>query len=238
VDHAPRTRMPERARQHCIDAADRGRRTLPALFAAELEDVLGTYVPHGDALEGRVDVLPAELVGVEAVHTGCGVVALVCEPCVDRFAHRLQGHRGALPEGAFRLCAGAADGGPGDLPVALLAHQPLAVAGVPGVAGMPAFLRDGGHGGESYQTRTNGGETEAQMPDDQRDPNTPKERAVQGDSRDLQDVPAVIGGETRGDGGHIAEWDDVFWWVTRPENVAARMAAEMRGDPQLWRVAP
>jgi hypothetical protein len=76
------------------------------------------------------------------------------------------------------------------------------------------------------------------MPDDQSDPKQPKERAVQGDSRDLQDVPAVGGGETRGDGWHIAEWDDVFWWVTRPENVASRMAAEMRGDLPLWRVAP
>jgi hypothetical protein len=65
------------------------------------------------------------------------------------------------------------------------------------------------------------------MPDDQRDPVGSKEgdvlmfshnRADQGDSR----------GETA-DHWHVAEWDDVFWWVSgRLEQI----------DLNLWRVAP
>jgi hypothetical protein len=81
---------------------------------------------------------------------------------------------------------------------------------------------------DSYQTRTNGGETEAQMPDDQCDPNTPKERAVQGDSLDLQGIPDSRNGDTRGDGWYVAEWDDVFWTVTEPPKPTI----------DLWRVAP
>jgi hypothetical protein len=234
VDHAPCTRIPERTRQHRIDAADGGRRTLRTLFAAELEDVLRPDVTDGDALEGCVDVLAPELVGFEAVDAGCRVIPFVRQPDVDRFADRLLGDSGQLPQGPLGLYAAATNRRPGDLPAVLLAQEPLAVAGVPGVTGMAAFLCDGGHGGESYQTRTNGGETEVEMPDDQRDPNTPKERAVQGDSRDLQDVHDASGGETRGDGWYVAEWDDVMWGPVETRPIEHHGEVE----PWPWRVAP
>jgi hypothetical protein len=49
------------------------------------------------------------------------------------------------------------------------------------------------------------------MPDDQRDPEAPKEGDVLMEGGVLQAEGASLDGETRRDEWHIAEWDDVWW---------------------------
>jgi hypothetical protein len=67
------------------------------------------------------------------------------------------------------------------------------------------------------------------MPDEQWDPDVSDDVVVPG-QLDLDGVLAVSGGQTRTDAAwHVAEWDDVLWWVTDRLD---------RIDPQLWRVAP
>jgi hypothetical protein len=81
---------------------------------------------------------------------------------------------------------------------------------------------------ESYHTRTNGGETGGEMPDDERDLGGSKEGDVLRDSGHLQVNPVPSRGEST-DPWHVAEWDDVYWTVTNPPD---------RATPDLWRVAP
>jgi hypothetical protein len=147
--------MPEHRCQQAVHAAG-GRRGQALLEQrpAERRQMLGADIPDVHVPEGCADAGRPGLPGEQAADTGLRVTPFRREPDVDRLGDRLllsAGEAREMPEG---FGAGAAGGRVDDAPLALLADEPLAAARDPLVARMATAFRDGGHGRESYHTRT------------------------------------------------------------------------------------
>lgn len=69
----------------------------------------------------------------------------------------------------------------------------------------------------------------AENPIPMRVPEATSKELVPSETRRMQDVPAFGAAVGGGNAWHVAEWDDVLWWVTDRLEQA---------DPQLWQVAP